>query len=718
MKKINKLLFALLFFVVCTVNVNAAVKENVADYTDSDKFIIGNTRFDGDEIITAKKVITATKNQTKLNLALGMNTEDALQQEVKVYFYSSLSEEWYVQEDTYVAVTEEEEIKEIEENLNIFFVNNEEKVLEFEYEGNPEDITNGVTYDKETGTFKVPATAINFEFKEAGETHVVYTETENTTGDDLDFGSFDVIAKEEVVATVGTAQFDNLQDALNASTEANPAQLVTDLVLDKSIIVTNVSVLDLNNKTIIPTETFNGTALIYIPANAKLTITGTGTINSASQANDYSMLAWAYNGGELVIENGTFTNLGAKDMEDNGTTPNNNELIYVSAGGKLTITGGKFIGNTENKTYGAKFTLNKLDNDNSVILVTGGTFVGYNPADSKTEPTKANFVSAGYKITENNGSYTVATPDKKDVALIGTVAYQNLQEALNNAHHGETVLLVNNVKYENCNEAPLKYQAEDENIEAILDLNGYTVSATLNNGKSISLIKVGNVNPDRKTGTATLTINDSSDHMSGTLTVKPTVESDGWDVSVSTISVERLGRLIVNEGNIITEYSELSTGGNPYAIDVLTNTGAQTAELTINGGYIESRSLSGMGIRFFANSSKAAIKFVMNGGEVVGASNGRGIWFQQSGGSTYHLIEATINGGKVIADRALEIGDFNLDEVETENIQITLNGGEFVSTNKGENPKHPTCDDLYTGKNTTYYNQTFNHVKLVDNRAQ
>ena len=112
---------------------------------------------------------------------------------------------------------------------------------------------------------------------------------------------------------------------------------------------------------------------------------------------------------------------------------------------------------------------------------------------------------------------------------------------------------------------------------------------------NISLLYVGSVNANRHTGTATLTIMDSSEDMKGTLTTQPTVQSDGWTVSVSTISVQRLGRLIVNSGNIITKNSELVSGGNPYGIDVLTNTGAQTAELTINGGYIESKSKSGMG---------------------------------------------------------------------------------------------------------------------------
>ena len=235
MKKINKIIYILVLFVVFVSNVNAdTIRETIDAYNDYDQFIIGNTRFDGNEIITAKKVITAAQNQTKLDVALGMSIEEALNREVTVYLYSSISQEWYVQEDKFVAVTNEEEIKKIEENLDIFFVNNEEKVLEFEYEGkNVTNVTNGVTYEE--GKFKVPATTFTFEFKEDGEDHVVYTEPETKTDDTLDYGSFDVVPKADVVATVGTMQFDNLQDALNTSTTENPAKLLKDLTVDKII---------------------------------------------------------------------------------------------------------------------------------------------------------------------------------------------------------------------------------------------------------------------------------------------------------------------------------------------------------------------------------------------------------------------------------------------------------------------------------------------------
>ena len=51
--------------------------------------------------------------------------------------------------------------------------------------------------------------------------------------------------------------------------------------------------------------------------------------------------------------------------------------------------------------------MNLKDNTGASIVVNGGTFVGYNPAESHTENPVANFVADGHKVVENDGEYTV-----------------------------------------------------------------------------------------------------------------------------------------------------------------------------------------------------------------------------------------------------------------------------------------------------------------------
>ena len=72
-------------------------------------------------------------------------------------------------------------------------------------------------------------------------------------------------------------------------------------------------------------------------------ITGNGKLDAASQGNNYSIAVWAKETGNVTIKNGTFTNVGAKSKTESGA--NNNEMIYVSGSGVITIEDGIFIGN-------------------------------------------------------------------------------------------------------------------------------------------------------------------------------------------------------------------------------------------------------------------------------------------------------------------------------------------------------------------------------------
>ena len=191
--------------------------------------------------------------------------------------------------------------------------------------------------------------------------------------------------------------------------EVNYVSIHSDIVLERGFVVENRELtLNLNSYTI-SAPTSASTALIRVNTNGFLTIEGNGTINSASNANDYSIAVWASNGGQVAINGGTFTNVGAKDFEDNGTTPNNNELIYVSGSGSLiTINNATIIGNSENETWGTRYTLNKADRCNSDIVVNGGTFVNYDPSMSKSENPIANFVAEGKLVYKVGDNYTVA----------------------------------------------------------------------------------------------------------------------------------------------------------------------------------------------------------------------------------------------------------------------------------------------------------------------
>ncbi len=84
--------------------------------------------------------------------------------------------------------------------------------------------------------------------------------------------------------------------------------------------------------------------------------------------------------------------------------------------GTLTITGGHFAVEAFGEPYGYNFLLNCVDsaykNGTAKIIVMGGTFVNFNPADCQAEGEHTNFVADGYKVvseTQTNGDvwYTV-----------------------------------------------------------------------------------------------------------------------------------------------------------------------------------------------------------------------------------------------------------------------------------------------------------------------
>ena len=388
MKRFSKFLFGIVLFGTSILGVNAQINENVTDYVE-DKFFVGSTRFDGNQIIYANDVIAATQNQIKLNLALGMNPFDALTQEIPVYTYSSLFGEWYIQEeDGFKPITDEEEIKKIEENLDIFFVNNVEKELTFEYDGDVTVHHPNVTH--EGGVFTLPATLFSFDFEENGVIYSVYTKAENGYTSDLDYGNFAIVEVSDIVAMVGNVPYENLQDAVNASSEDDPAVLLDDLTLTETLLLDGENtdnVLNLNEKTL---KGVNGEKLLRVDGkNNTLTIlNGTIDFNGSTYIevgnktqdeysnklivnSDVTMNAGTYGivlrGDESSLEfNGTL-NLSGEDglaILGNGTVDqagtdikigtsakvfangNGSFAFYLPQAGNVTIEGGEFEADT------------------------------------------------------------------------------------------------------------------------------------------------------------------------------------------------------------------------------------------------------------------------------------------------------------------------------------------------------------------------------------
>lgn len=137
---------------------------------------------------------------------------------------------------------------------------------------------------------------------------------------------------------------------------------------------------------------------VFTVTNGTLTLNGKGTINGLGK-NDWSMAVWAKENGKVIINDGYFTNVGAKSTNDS----EHFDLIYASGNAQIEINGGEF------KCETPKWTLNIKDKDRATasIIVKGGKFHGFNPADCEVEGPNTNFVAPGYKVVEEDGIFIV-----------------------------------------------------------------------------------------------------------------------------------------------------------------------------------------------------------------------------------------------------------------------------------------------------------------------
>ena len=137
---------------------------------------------------------------------------------------------------------------------------------------------------------------------------------------------------------------------------------------------------------------------VFTVTNGTLTLNGKGIINGLGK-NDWSMAVWAKGNGKVIINDGYFTNVGAKSTNDS----EHFDLIYASGNAQVEINGGEF------KCETPKWTLNIKDKDRATasIVVKGGKFHGFNPADCDVEGPNTNFVAPGYKVVEEDGIFIV-----------------------------------------------------------------------------------------------------------------------------------------------------------------------------------------------------------------------------------------------------------------------------------------------------------------------
>lgn len=194
-------------------------------------------------------------------------------------------------------------------------------------------------------------------------------------------------------------------DALKAAIAAGEnVKLTANIALAKPVVVKNVtSVIDLNGFDLVAEST---DAIVVEGAN--LTINGDGDVKAATDDKSSANALWVKYG-NVVINGGNYY-VGA----DNALR---NDCIYLGAASlkadaanyvsTITINGGTFEAKVEDGQYWVLNVQDDFYRAGSDIVVYGGSFKNFNPADNESEGPGTNFLAPGKTVEQNGDWYIV-----------------------------------------------------------------------------------------------------------------------------------------------------------------------------------------------------------------------------------------------------------------------------------------------------------------------
>ena len=249
------------------------------------------------------------------------------------------------------------------------------------------------------------------------------------------------------VAEVNGTKYATFEAALAAAGENGTVKLLV------PVTVTADTTYDLKNVTI----ESDGDA--FVVTGGTLTLDGNGVVKAGLSGVGSWCAVWA-NGGNVVINGGTYS-VGGDNTPS--TDPNHqNDLIYTKNGGTVTIYGGTFLND------GTVWTLNKNDKTESSIVVYGGSFQNWDPANNVSEGAGTNFLPKEKATVAAGDFFNVVDA----VAYVGTKGYATFEDALAAAGENGTVTLLKEVTVTADTTYDLKNVTIKSNGDAFVVTNG------------------------------------------------------------------------------------------------------------------------------------------------------------------------------------------------------------------------------------------------------
>ena len=209
------------------------------------------------------------------------------------------------------------------------------------------------------------------------------------------------------VAKVDNVKYETLQAAIAAANAGDTVKLLRDINTPEiSYMISKSLTIDLNGMTV----TGSGYDAVFQidNADAKVVIKNgkVVAVEQSGSAGKYTMAIWASKAGCEVTLEGLDVSQKITHTDDPQM-----DMIYAS-GGTITINSGNFVSGTPEWTlncYGESYTSGEAN-----IIVKGGTFANFDPANNMAEGKGTNFVAAGYVSNmDEDGSYTVVPANAK-----------------------------------------------------------------------------------------------------------------------------------------------------------------------------------------------------------------------------------------------------------------------------------------------------------------
>lgn len=532
----------------------------------------------------------------------------------------------------------------------------------------------------------------------------------------------------------------------NGAKLAGDVTLTEDVDPAKTIIAADGSNVEINanGKTVANTDDIwsdDDWSLVSAQGGSTVTISGNGTFH-AKENDCYAVDV--QNGAKVVINDGTFIG--------------NVHAVYVLEG-TAYIKGGFY--SVQQKYSDAskadEFVLNCYDanrkNGTAKIIVTGGTFVNFNPADCQAEGAHTNFVADGYTVVstkQTNGDvwYTVVAKDAagktfsdgKDVVLNESIAVGAANGIAVTVENGSNLVIEggmynggeggNNqsVRVENGSKLTIK----DGVFTVGGDADGYGNSVIENRGGEI-VIEGGFFYTDYAYNKFYYVLNQLNNNP-GTITVKGgtfvnydpskgddnlggNFVADGYRVKSETKANDDVWYTVVSA----TVKAEPVTAGSDGTI------AANDVTNAIDKAFTNDKTATGVEVTLPAGSIKlkgetaSAVEKAVKGKDVTFVGNGDKTTYdntpEKAGDADYSLQGAasvtfknmTIDLGKADYNGFVRAGNLYF-----ENCKIIGRGtywgvGEVVFKNcEFTAPDADYCITLYSGKSFTFENCTFN----------